>query len=86
MVLAEGNALENRTAVVYRYEYLDSRTLVWTRSEAFAIADTIRRWHAVSVTETAQAVPADRVAPTGIFLDGPQPPALFVDALIDSVS
>jgi hypothetical protein len=78
--------LENATSLVYRFEYFYYRSLLWRQSDAFATPDTIHRWHALALRATECAVPASRLDPGGIFLDGPAPPVPLADQLIDCVT
>ena len=78
--------MEHATSLVYRFEYFDQRTLLWKQSEAFATPDAIHRWHALALQATECAVPASRLDPAGIFLDGPAPPVPLADQLIDCVT
>jgi hypothetical protein len=82
---SQGAKVENVTSLVYRFEYFDNKALLWKESEAFATPHAIHRWHALALRATECAVPASRVDPAGIFLDGPSPPLPFVDQLIDCV-
>lgn len=78
--------MSQATSLVYRFEYFDNKTLLWTRSEAFATVHAINRWHALALPASECAVPSERLDPAGIFLDGPPPPAPFADQLIDCVT
>ena len=72
------------TSLVYRFEYFDNRTRMWTRSDAFATPEAIQRWHGVPLTSTATEVEQERVSETGVLLDGPPPPPAFIDVPLDT--
>lgn len=73
--------MQARTSLVYRFEYFDNRTRMWTRSDAFATHDAIQRWHGVALMGTAMDVDPDRLSAMGVLMDGPPPPLAFIDAL-----
>lgn len=75
--------MQARTSLVYRFEYFDNRTRMWTRSDAFATPDAIQRWHGVALTATATEVERERLSATGVLMDGPPPPLAFADAILD---
>lgn len=77
-------ALQARTSLVYRFEYFDNRTRMWTRSDAFATHDAIQRWHGVVLMATATEVEAERLSTTGVLMDGPPPPLAFIETVLDS--
>ena len=76
--------MQARTSLVYRFEYFDNRTRLWTRSEAFATPDAIQRWRAVPLMATATEVPPERLSDSGVLIDGPPPPFVYVEATLDS--
>ena len=75
--------MQVRTSLVYRFEYFDNRTRMWTRSDAFATPDAIQRWHGVVLTSTATEVSPERLSEVGVLMDGPPPPFAFIETTFD---
>lgn len=76
--------MQARTSLVYRFEYFDSRTRMWTRSDAFATPDAIQRWHGVALVATATEVEPERLSESGVLMDGPPAPFAFVETTVDT--
>ncbi len=77
--------MQARNSLVYRFEYFDGRTRMWTRSDAFATTEAIQRWHGVALMATATEVEPERLSESGVLMDGPPPPFAFVTTPVDSL-